>query len=98
MNPNQENTPTESQATVEMYSNAMNFIGQNLLTALTQSLERLPANCRNTKVVTNGLAAFISNVIFKQAKGDEALCPKMLEDITKIIHVQFEQFAEASKT
>lgn len=84
-NNNGQTTPAQ---TVEDYSKAMNFIGQSLLSALSQILEQLPSELRNKKVVTQGLSAFLTNVIYKQSPNDQESCKEMLAELTNVVRVQ----------
>ncbi|MBA2653332.1 MAG: hypothetical protein H0U73_13875 [Tatlockia sp.] len=90
MNVDAKNIPANNVLSDEDYSRAMNFIGQNLLSSLTQSVEKLSPELRNRKVVTQGLAAFLANVIHKQFPDDSDLCQQMLNEFSNHVRVQLE--------
>jgi hypothetical protein len=81
--------------TVEDYSRAMNIIGQSLLSTLTQILEKLPQELRNKKVVTQGLSAFLANVIHKQSPDNQDLCKEMLAELTDFVLIQLENVPQS---
>lgn len=85
-----KNSQLNNELTEEDYSRAMNFIGQNLLASLTQTVEQLSPELRNRKVVAQGLAAFLANVIHKQFPQEPELCSKMLEEFSAQVRVHLE--------
>lgn len=95
---NSENTQSIDAPTAEEYSKAMNFIGQNLWMNLTQSVEKLPPQLRNRKVVSQALSAFLANVIYKQFPENHDLCQQMLDDVTKLVKVQLDNIPQSSET
>ena len=84
------NVNTESAPTVEEYSQAMNFIGSNLFSSLVQSMEKLQPHFRNQKMVSNALSSFLVNVIYKQTSGNTEAMQEMLDEILKLIKIQFD--------
>ncbi|HAT1659336.1 TPA: hypothetical protein JBL19_15590 [Legionella pneumophila] len=97
MNVNSENTQPGEALTTEDYSKAMNFIGQNLLSSLTQSVEKLPPQLRNRRLVCQALSAFLTNVIYKQFPEHRESCQQMLDDITKHVSMQLDKIPQSSK-
>ncbi|MDP3269289.1 MAG: hypothetical protein Q8M40_09605 [Legionella sp.] len=91
---NTDNNQKDNDVTAEDYSKAMNFIGQNLLTALKQSVEGLPPQLRNRKVVNQGLSAFLTNVIHKQFPDNYEFCQQMLDELTKLVRTQLDQIPQ----
>ncbi|KTC92390.1 hypothetical protein OQJ18_10215 [Fluoribacter dumoffii] len=83
--------------TNEDYSKAMNFIGQNLLSALVQSLEKLPPPLRDSNVISQALSAFLSNIIYKQFPDSPEACQKMLEAISKLVSKQLDKMSQPAK-
>jgi len=84
------NTTTEIDIpTAEEYSQAMNFIGQTLFSSLVQCMEKLPPHFRNQKMIANSLSAFLVNVIYKQSSGNQASCQQMLDEIEKLVKLQY---------
>lgn len=79
--------------TAEDYSQAMNFIGQNLLLALTQSVEKLPAPFRNRQVISQALSAFLTNVIYKQAPENQEACQEILAEINQLVKAQLDNIS-----
>lgn len=90
MNVDSKNTQQVDALTAEDYSRAMNFIGQNLLSSLSQLVEKLPAPLRNQKVVTQGMSAFLANVIYKQFPENQDSCQQMLAELTNLVRIQLE--------
>ncbi|MCP0913081.1 MULTISPECIES: hypothetical protein [Legionella] len=87
----EKNNPLENPLTGEDYAEAMNFIGQNLLSSLAQSIENLPAELRNRQVVFQGLSAFLTNIIYKQSPTNQTFCNEMLDDLAKLIRQQLNE-------
>lgn len=85
-----------NEKTVEDYSRAMNFIGQSLLSTLTQVIEQLPSGLRNKKVVTQGLSAFLANVIYKQSPDNQDSCKEMLAELTDFVRIQLENVPQSA--
>lgn len=81
----------------EDYSRAMNFLGQNLLSTLSQAVEQLPPELRNRQVITQALSAFLANVIHKQFPGDEDSCQQLLGDFANLTKTQLTMMVEFSK-
>lgn len=96
MNAETKNPQQADSISVEELSNAMNFIGQNLLSALNQTVDKLPPQLRNRKVVYNALSAFMANVIYKQHPKDQESCQQMLNELTKLIGVQLNSISAQS--
>lgn len=94
MNWDNENTQPVDTLTAEDYSRAMNFIGQNLLSSLNQTVEKLPPHFRNRKVVSQALSAFLANVIYKQFPDNHELCQQMLDEITRIVKMQLDNIPQ----
>ncbi|CDZ78767.1 hypothetical protein BN59_03081 [Legionella massiliensis] len=90
-NTNAENTEV---LTAEDYNKAMNFIAQNLLSSLSQSMGALPQQLHNRKVVSQALAAFLTNIIYKQFPGDKDLSQEMLNEITEFVKLQLASIPE----
>ncbi|WP_019217387.1 hypothetical protein [Legionella tunisiensis] len=84
--------------TAEDYSKAMNLLGQNLLSALTQSIEKLPQPLRNRKVVSQALSAFLANLIYKQFPEDQESRQQMLDELTTLIQVQLDGISQFSES
>jgi len=84
------NVNTGSTPTVEEYSQAMNLIGSNLFSSLVQSMEKLQPHFRNQKMVSNALSSFLVNVIYKQTSGNTEAMQEMLDEILKLIKIQFD--------
>ena len=84
-----------SEISQEEYSQAMNFLGQNLYNALMQSMEQLEPQFRTQKMVTNALSAFLVNIVYKQAQGDKEKCEQQLDEIVKLIGLQIESIPKA---
>lgn len=84
------NTKTETEPTSEEYSQAMNSIGQNLFSALTQSVEQLQPHFRNQKMVSNALSSFLVNVVYKQSSGNVEVSQKMIDEIFKLVKIQLD--------
>lgn len=80
----------------EEFSKAMNFIGQNLLSTLIQSIQELPAPLRNNEMVLQGLAAFLSNVIHKQWPDNKEARKETLDRFTKIVNAHLANIAEVA--
>ncbi|KGP62503.1 hypothetical protein EP47_06255 [Legionella norrlandica] len=97
MNVANENSQPTGTFTPEDYAKAMNFIGQNLLSSLTQSVEKLPPQLRNLKVVSQALSAFLTNVIYKQFPENHESCQQMLSEISKLVSVQLNNIPQTSK-
>jgi hypothetical protein len=95
MNVDSENTQT---ITAEDYSKAMNFIAQNLLSSLIQSVEKLPSELSNRKVIAQALSAFLANVIYKQFPDDADSCQQMLDELSKLIQMQLDQMLQPAKS
>lgn len=86
-----ESNPTQDMYTQEDYAKAMNFIAQNLFSSLVQSIEKLPNELSNRKVVAQALSAFLANVIYKQFPNDADLSSRMLNDFTNLIQTQLNE-------
>lgn len=84
--------------TAEDYSKAMNLLGQNLMSALTQSIEKLPQPLRNRKVVSQALSAFLANLIYKQFPEDDESRQQMLDELTKLVQVQLDHISQLSES
>ncbi|HBD9376171.1 TPA: hypothetical protein KLD42_003096 [Legionella pneumophila] len=97
MNVNSENSQSGEAVTAEDYSRAMNFIGQNLLSSLTQSVEKLPPQFSNRRLVCQALSAFLTNVIYKQFPEQPESCQQMLDDITRHVSMQLDKIPQPSK-
>ncbi|MBA2656285.1 MAG: hypothetical protein H0U70_04785 [Tatlockia sp.] len=91
-----KDTQVNNALTEEDYSRAMNFIGQQLLSSLTQTLEKLSPSLRNRAVVSQGLAAFLANVIHKQFPNDFEICEQMLAEFSKNTDIQLKQIFQQS--
>lgn len=89
------NTDTGAQS-VEEYSKAMNFVGQNLLSSLSQILGQLPSELRNKQIVTQGLSAFLANVIYQQSPNNQDLCNEMLNELTRLVRLQLENVPQTA--
>ena len=87
MNENSENTQQANTLPPDAYPNAMNLIGQNLLTSLAQTMQNLALPLRSNEVLLQGLAAFLTNVLHKQFPQDQGSCQQTLERLTKLVHV-----------
>lgn len=85
-----------SNINVEEYTRAMNFIGQNLLATLGQAVDKLPQTLRNEKVISQALAAFLTNVVYKYSPHELSASQNMLEQITNTVQVQLKQIAQAA--
>lgn len=96
MNVDENNQPAEI-LTNEDYSKAMNFIGQNLLSALVQSVEKLPPPLRNSNVISQALSAFLANIIYKQFPGNPDACQHMLNSIAKLVKMQLDNIPQPAK-
>lgn len=94
MNVNSNYTQQGDAPTAEEYSKAMNFIGQNLFAALVQSVEKLPQDVRNRKVISQALSAFLANVIYKQSPDNIESCQQMLDEIAKVVRMQLENIPQ----
>ncbi|CAM2973299.1 Uncharacterised protein [Legionella steigerwaltii] len=92
-----ENTQPVENLTHEDYSKAMNFIGQNLLSSLIQSVEKLPPHCRNNNIISQALSAFLANIIYKQSPGNPESHQQMLESITNLVRMQLNNIPQPSK-
>ncbi|PWY57622.1 hypothetical protein DGG96_00565 [Legionella qingyii] len=92
-----ENARPAEALTNEDYSKAMNFIGQNLLTSLVQSVEKLPPHFRSNNVISQALSAFIANIIYKQSPGNPESCQQMLDTLTKLVKTQLENLPQFAK-
>lgn len=88
-----ENNQQADAWTPENFSKAMNFIGQNLLTALTKSLEELPPAFRNRQLVTQAMSAFLTNIIYQQFPKDDQACQQMLDEMTKLVRSQLQNIS-----
>ncbi|KTD78804.1 hypothetical protein [Legionella waltersii] len=67
-NENIESVATPSQ---EELNQAMNTIGQQLFQSLSESVQKLPQPLRKGKIVNQALAAFLTNVIYRQFPEDK---------------------------
>ncbi|KTC82291.1 hypothetical protein [Legionella cherrii] len=93
-----DETPQSVEAlTNEDYSKAMNFIGQNLLSSLVQSVEKLPPHFRNSNVISQALSAFVANIIYKQSPENAESRQKMLEAMTNLVRMQLNNIPNPSK-
>ncbi|WP_392538835.1 hypothetical protein [Legionella sp. 227] len=93
----EETTQPVETLTNEDYSKAMNFIGQNLLSSLVQSVEKLPPHFRNSNVISQALAAFLANIIYKQTPGNPESRQQMLEAMTNLVRMQLNNVPNPSK-
>jgi hypothetical protein len=93
---NSQNTQEVDTLAPEEYIKAMNFIGQNLLSSLVQSVEKLPQALRSPKVISQALAAFLTNVIYKQFPDDNESSQQMLDEISKFVRVQLENIPHSA--
>lgn len=84
------NANTESAPTAEEYSQAMNFIGQNLFSSLVESMEKLQPQFRNQKMASNALSSFLVNVIYKQSSENIETSQQMLDEIFKLVKIQLD--------
>ncbi|KTD17400.1 hypothetical protein [Legionella jordanis] len=91
------NSPSAETLTLEHYSKAMNFIGHNLLAALSQSVEKLPAQLRDNKVVFQGLSAFLANVIHKQFPKNPEFGYEVLDELNKLVKAQLDKLLHPSE-
>ncbi|HHT0592414.1 TPA: hypothetical protein ACTXXA_000275 [Legionella anisa] len=89
-----ENATTAKTLTNEDYSKAMNFIGQNLLSSLVQSIEKLPAHLRNSNVISQALSAFLANIIYKQFPDSPESCHQMMDAMTKLVKMQLDNYSQ----
>lgn len=89
------NSQTHDALTNEDYSKAMNFIAQNLLSSLTQSVEKLSVQFHNRKVISQAISAFLVNVIYKQFPDNQEACEQMLGEITKIVTLQIDAISHS---
>lgn len=64
-------TKKETSLSQEDYSKAMNHIGQNLVSSLTKSVQELPSSLQSKNVVSQALASFLANVIYRQFPEDK---------------------------
>ncbi len=87
---NSDNIQAPDALTTEDNTKAMNFIAQNLLSALIQSVEKLPSEFSNRQVIVQALSAFLANVIYKQFPDDAGSCQRLLNDFTNIIQIQLD--------
>ncbi|MBA2709584.1 MAG: hypothetical protein H0U57_03205 [Tatlockia sp.] len=87
---NNETNQAADAFSAEDYSKAMNIIAENLLSTLVQSVQKLPPEFSNRKVIVQALSAFLANVIYKQFPEDEGSSQKMLNDFTNIIQIQLD--------
>lgn len=69
----------------EDYTKAMNMVGQNLLNALVQAMQNVPTPLRSNELVMQGLAAFLSNVLYKQFPQNKEARQQGLEHFTKLV-------------
>ncbi|MBA3536831.1 MAG: hypothetical protein H0T84_09510 [Tatlockia sp.] len=95
MNLDSEKTQT---ITAEDYSKAMNFIAQNLLSSLVQSVEKLPSELSSRKVIAQALSAFLANVIYKQYPKDANSCQQMLDELSKLVQMQIDQMFDPAQS
>jgi hypothetical protein len=84
-----------STISTDEYSQAMNFLGQNLYNALMQSMQQLDPQFRSQTMVSNALSAFLLNIFYKQAEGNREKCEQQLDEIVKLIHLQLESIPKA---
>lgn len=94
---NKKNQATD-ELTHEEYTKAMNFIGQHLLAALAQSVEKLPQPLRKYKVVSQALSAFLANVIYKQFPEDAQAREEMHADLTELLSIQLGTLSKAAES
>lgn len=97
MNDTKEQGQQTNSLPPDAYPKAMNFIGQNLLTSLVQTMQNLPPPLRSNEVVVQALAAFLGNVIHKQYPQDGEACQQMLERLTKLVRVHLADIAQHSQ-
>lgn len=83
-------TSSINPAQAEEYGQAMNLIGQNLMAALVQSMNKIPAHCRNQRVVSQAVSAFLANIIYQQFPGNNDSCQQMLQEINQLVKIQLE--------
>ncbi|KTD61438.1 hypothetical protein [Legionella spiritensis] len=88
-----DTTKPADKLTQEDYSQAMNLIGQNLFTALTQSVDKLQPSLRNNNVVFQALAAFLANIVHKQFPDNRDSSKKVIDDLAKLIHLHLDSVA-----
>jgi hypothetical protein len=93
MNMNDTNAQPTDALSSEDYNQAMNYIGQNLLSSLVKITDNLPAPLRNKDVVMQGLAAFLSNVVCKQCPQDREARQLMLAQLSKLVGMHLENIA-----
>lgn len=96
MNVDSKNTRPNEALTAEDHSKAMNFIGQNLLTSLNQSVEKLSPQLRNPNVVFQALSAFMANVIYTQSRENKIPSQQILDKVTRLVQAQLDSVSQAS--
>lgn len=94
MNSNNANVQQAHPLTAEDYSKAMNFIGQNLLSSLVETVQKLPPPLRNDDMVLQGLSAFLGNVLYKQFPEDAEARHQTFERFSRLVNVHLENMKE----
>jgi hypothetical protein len=89
-----ETTQTKAALSNEDYSKAMNFIGQSLLSNLSQNAEQLPPELRNIKVISQALSAFLANVIYKQFPDHADSRQQMLDELIELVNMQLNHISQ----
>lgn len=97
MNLDTEATQQDYSLSQEAYGKAMNFIGQNLLTSLVETMQNLPPPLRNNEIALQGLAAFLSNVIHKQFPEDPESRHQLLGRLTRLISTHLDSIEQLSQ-
>jgi len=90
-----EQTQSATELTEQDYANAMNTIGQSLMTALSQAIQTLPANLRSHDVLSQSLAAFTANVVYQQSPQDKQQREVLLKRINEISTIHLNSFPDA---
>jgi hypothetical protein len=75
----------------EEYNQAMNSIGQQLYKSLTDSVQKLPEHLRKGKIVNQALAAFLTNVIYRQFPDDKQARELTIDQLMAFIKLHLEQ-------
>lgn len=90
-----EQTSSSAELTEQDYANAMNTIGQSLMTSLSQAIQSLPANLRSYDVLSQSLAAFTANVVYQQSPQDKQQREILLKRINEIAAIHLSNFPGA---
>lgn len=85
MSLNNEQKKGSTELNHEEYSKAMNSIGQNLLASLTETMQNLAPPLQTKEVAIQGLAAFLTNFLHRQAPKDSDARLQMHDRLNKII-------------